>query len=218
MSVRAGLTRAELLATVLVVVLAVVGVLALWPSGPVAIDQPAGGGSPIAMPSDADLAGARAAAALPACPGSGSDGVAASGPLAHIRVPCLGRPGDVKPAEGLAGRDALLNVWASWCAPCRAELPALAAYAARPDAVPVLGIDLRDRPSAALELLTSLGVRLPVVVDTDEAIARTLKVTALPSSYLLRADGSVARVQPAIPFRSADEVADAVSRLRRPDR
>lgn len=215
MITRVGLTRGELLTTVIVVLLAVVGVYVLWPSGPGdggASRAPGSGDTAIRM-DDGALTAARRAAALPACPAA--EAPAPAGPLAGVRVPCLGAPGLVEPAAGLAGRDALLNVWASWCEPCRTELPALAQYAARPGAVPVLGVDVRDRPDAALALLADLGVRLPTVADPDGTLAAALRLPpALPASYLLRADGSVVRVEPATPFRSADEVASAVARFR----
>lgn len=215
MTTRVGLTKGELLTTVIVVLLAVVGVVALWPSAPGnggSSRGPGPGDATIRM-DDGALTAARRAAALPPCPAA--DTPAPAGPLAGVRVPCLGAPGLVEPAAGLAGQDALLNVWASWCEPCRTELPALAEYAARPGAVPVLGIDVRDRPDAALSLLADLGVRLPTVADPDGALAAALRLPpALPASYLLRPDGSVVRVEPATPFRSADEVAAAVARFR----
>jgi thiol-disulfide isomerase/thioredoxin len=206
-------TRAEVLSTAVVVALAVFGILALWPRTPSTdASAPATATTPPAA-TDADLAPLRAAAALAACPAP--TGSPAAGPLAGVTVPCLGAPGSVDLGAALAGRPALLNVWASWCQPCRAELPALQSYAARPDAVPVVGIDVRDDPRSALALLHELGVTLPSVADPDGALRAPLSLPpALPVSYVVRADGTVVRVDPPTPFSSADEVAAAVARLR----
>lgn len=214
------LRSAELRTTLVVVVLAVAGVFALWPRPDA---QPAGSATPwsvdgagtMAAPAGPEVDALRAAADLRPCPtpqpGTPQPGTPQpAGLLAGIVVPCLGGPGEVDLAAALAGRPALLNVWASWCGPCRAEIPALDAYANRPDAIPVVGIDVRDDAGAALSLLDELGARYPSVVDTDGELWAALEVPlAIPTSYVLRADGSLRRVDPVV-LRTPDEVAQAV--------
>lgn len=213
--------RSEIRWTIVVVVLAVAGVLALWPhavspqpatparAGPPQIGVTTTADSP--PPDDAELAPLRQRADLQPCPAP-RPGAVPSGPLTGVIVPCLGAPGTVNLAAALAGRPALLNLWASWCLPCREEIPVLAAYTEQPDTIPVIGINVQDRAEDALTLLADLDVRYPSVADPSGALQAALQAPpVLPTSYLLHSNGSVERLtQPAI-FRTTDEVRRAVA-------
>jgi thiol-disulfide isomerase/thioredoxin len=87
----------------------------------------------------------------------------------------------------------VVNLWASWCVPCRRELPLYQAYSVRyAGKVDVLGIDFQEtRPDAAQELATESGVKYPLYADPDGA----LRAVGLPKVILLDEDGRVAYEQ-----------------------
>jgi len=191
-------------------IVATATVIALWPRSH---DAPARS----ALPPGPDLAAARAAAALAPCSASGG-GPAVPAPLSGIRLECLADGSTVDLAAALGGRPALVNVWATWCEPCRDELPVLAAYAAEPKAVAVVGLAVRSPEVDALTLLTRLGVRYPNVADPDGAALPALKApAALPASYVIESDGTVHFVTDPRLFRSVDAVRQAVARYVPPD-
>ncbi|MFC7612473.1 TlpA family protein disulfide reductase [Actinokineospora soli] len=107
----------------------------------------------------------------------------------------------------------LLNVWATWCAPCREELPVLAEYAASEGAVDVVTLAVQSPEGDSLVLLRDLGVKLPALIDEDGALGRALRVPgALPASYLVSADGTVEFISDPRLFRSVGDIRAAVER------
>jgi thiol-disulfide isomerase/thioredoxin len=157
----------------------------------------------------AALAGPRERANLPPCPAAG-DG-AGPAALRDVTVECAADGSIVDVARALAGHRVILNLWAYWCAPCAAELPAMAEYQRRVGSdVMVVTVHQDENETAALLRLAELGVRLPTLQDGRRRVAAALRVVnVMPATVVLRADGSVAQTLPR-PFASADEIAAAV--------
>lgn len=101
--------------------------------------------------------------------------------------------GHVWRGADLRGSAVLLNFWASWCEPCRAEMPSLQALAQRPGlrAVQVLTINFKESPALAQQFMQRSGLHLPVVADPQGALARAWGITVFPSTVLIGADGRV---------------------------
>ncbi len=156
------------------------------------------------------LRGPRTEADLAPCPQPGPQ----PGPpaLRGITLECAGDGIPVDLAPALAGRPAVLNLWAYWCGPCADELPAMAEYQRRMGAaVTVLAVHQDENESAGLLRMAELGVHLPMLQDGRRLVAAALKVpNVMPATVVLRADGSVAEILPR-PFADADAIAAAVN-------
>jgi thiol-disulfide isomerase/thioredoxin len=124
------------------------------------------------------------------CPAAG----VATSNLPAIALPCLAGGGEVALPELLDGRPAIINFWASSCAPCVRELPLLQRLHTRPDrAVQVLGVLSADPSDNWRDLLARTGATFPSVRDDRRRLFADLElVGALPVSLLVRADGTLA--------------------------
>jgi thiol-disulfide isomerase/thioredoxin len=92
--------------------------------------------------------------------------------------------------EDLRGRPLVLNVWASWCVPCRKEMPAFqSVYLRARGAVGFLGVDYLDEVDAARRLAADTGVTYPLAADPKGTEVAKLGVTALPTTLFFSADG-----------------------------
>lgn len=178
-----------------------------------ASDQPVAGREHRDADTPAALAGPRQRANLPPCPSAGTgDGPAA---LHGVTADCAADGSPVDVARALAGRRVVLNLWAYWCAPCAAELPAMAEYQRRAGSdVMVVTVHQDENETAALLRLAELGVRLPTLQDGRRRVAAALRVVnVMPATVVLRPDGSVAQTLPRA-FTTADEIAAAIGNHR----
>ncbi|HEX6755782.1 MAG TPA: TlpA disulfide reductase family protein [Mycobacteriales bacterium] len=148
---------------------------------------------------------ATSAPAGPTCPAGGPAGRPAPGPdaLPDLTLPCLAGDGTVA-LRSLAGTPTVLNLWASWCAPCKEELPALAAlHSEAAGRLRILGVASSDRPAAAAAYAADARLPFPSLADQDGQLLRGLGRRGLPVTVLVGADGRVRAVYQGPPLTGA---------------
>ncbi len=125
--------------------------------------------------------------------------VAAGGPATLTGAPAqsfevVRTDGRVDSLAHHRGSVVLLNLWATWCPPCREELPALEqfsrAYAGR---VVVLGVDQGESASVARDFARARGVTYPILVDLGQQYGRAYQGLGLPTTVIVGRDGHVVR-------------------------
>lgn len=111
-----------------------------------------------------------------------------SAPAVELAMPS----GQKVPLSSLRGKIVLISVWASWCPPCREEMPSLARLAKLldADAISVIALSIDKQPADALRFLRAHNASsLPLYVDPDARIAETLGAVGVPVSILIDAEG-----------------------------
>lgn len=98
----------------------------------------------------------------------------------------------------LRGQVVILNLWASWCGPCRAEMPALQnTYAANAErGLTVLGLNstYQDNPADAANFAHEFGLTFPIALDVDGAVSRRYLLRALPTTFFIDRAGRIRSV------------------------
>ena len=112
-------------------------------------------------------------------------------PAPPIALPLLEDPGQRLELDSMRGQVWLLNVWASWCAPCRQELPVLLALS-RQDQVSVYGLNYKDQPDKARALLRVAGNPYRAsAVDADGRVGMDFGIQGVPETFVIDGQGRV---------------------------
>lgn len=100
-----------------------------------------------------------------------------------------GRPWSL---PGLRGRPLVLNFWASWCEPCRAEMPSLDLMALKyeREGLAVLTVNFKDGAQTVRRFLDVVPLSLPVLMDRDGAVAKAWGVNVFPTTLLISRRGA----------------------------
>lgn len=113
----------------------------------------------------------------------------------------------------LEGTPTVMNFWATWCAPCRAELPAFqAVHQELGDEVRFLGVNVERGGDAAQDYLDELGIDFEQYVDPDGSLLTELDVIGLPVTLVVDAEGTV--VEHHIGALDEDSLRDLLSDVR----
>jgi thiol-disulfide isomerase/thioredoxin len=87
---------------------------------------------------------------------------------------------------------AVVNLWATWCAPCRAEIPEFEeVHRARGDEVRFVGVNVGEDPLVAAEFLAEIGVTYDQFADVDGEVSTELRATAMPVTVVIDDDGVI---------------------------
>jgi peroxiredoxin len=95
--------------------------------------------------------------------------------------------------DELRGQVVLVNFWATWCGPCREEMPRLNSLYEkyRKSGFVLLGVNIDDDPLTAIATATKLHVAFPVLLDTDKKVSKLYDLSTMPSTVVIDRDGKL---------------------------
>lgn len=106
--------------------------------------------------------------------------------------------GETYSLSELRGQAVLVNLWATWCPPCRAEMPAIERmyqeYKSRGFTVLAINMTIQDDPSAVVPFVEEYSLSFPILLDETGEVAEAYQLRSLPSSFFIDPDGVIREV------------------------
>lgn len=136
-----------------------------------------------------------------AVPAAATTGGRAPAPRQGFAAPALraeSLAGDTVELSGLRGQVVVINFWASWCPPCRAEMPALerAYQAEKARGLEILAVNTtyQDQLAAAQTFVVEHGLSFPILLDRTGELANRYQMRALPTTFFVDREGTIRKV------------------------
>lgn len=91
----------------------------------------------------------------------------------------------------LQGKKVMLNFWATWCPPCKAEMPFMEKfYQEAGDEIEIIAINI-DTKNDVAGFAKEMGVTFPILLDKDEQVMKTYQILSIPTTYFIDQDGLI---------------------------
>lgn len=132
----------------------------------------------------------------PASQAEGHGGASAQAPMQGKIAPDFTLPtidgGTLRLAD-YKGKLVFLNIWATWCAPCREEMPSMQRLAEKlaGGAFEMITISIDEKPEEVEKFIKELGLTFPVGMDPKQTVAAEYKITGVPETYIISPEGVV---------------------------
>jgi thiol-disulfide isomerase/thioredoxin len=120
---------------------------------------------------------------------SGASGIQVGLPAPTFELRTLG--GRVVKLEDLRGQVVLLNFWATWCGPCRLEMPTFQEFYEDVDGLEIVAVNVGDHPDNVEDFILELELTFIVLMDPDKTAESLYGIQGIPTSYIIDQDGII---------------------------
>jgi len=113
------------------------------------------------------------------------------------------------------GKPVILNFWASWCGPCRYEVPAFKSFYEKygDEGVPIIAVNTQDNPDSAIAYAKSDGLKFTIPVDPQGKVSSLYNVRGLPTTYFIDENGIITSIKIG-PFLFMEEIEERMGSFK----